>query len=78
MFLLNTGKSLSDYTAVTYQRTIINTVTVTSVATSGFIARDCFCSVLINNTGVKSQNGVMKDILMSCQQFMKKQFVRPR
>ena len=71
MFLLSTGKSLSDYTAVTHQRTIINTVTVTSATTSGFIARDCFCSVLVNNAGVKNQNGVMKDILMSFKQFMK-------
>jgi hypothetical protein len=71
MFLLNNGKSLSVYTAVTYQRMIINTVTVTSVTTSGFKAGDCFCSVLVNNAEVKNQNGLMKGILLSCKQFMK-------
>jgi len=78
MFLLSIGKSLSDYTAVTYQRMIINTVTITSATTSGFLARDCFCTVLVNNAGLKNQNGVMKDILMSCKQFMKNNLLMMR
>jgi len=69
---------ISDYTAVTYQRMIINTVTITSATTSGFIARDCFCCVLVNNAGVKNQNGAMKDILMSCKQFVKNNLLMMR